>query len=95
MGRTLNCLACGSGQESFAQAFFQAGYKAYIAPRGDGAYANAGVLFVLGFFYHLLTAARLGDNPTNYTNQEAVALAATIDADYTRGTRAFHYHGAQ
>ncbi len=92
MGRTLICYACGSGREPFAQAFLKAGYKAYIAPRGDGVYGNAGVLFIIGLFYHLMTATRIGDEPTCHTDQEAVALAAALDANTPRGTCAFHYY---
>ena len=90
-GRTLISIACGSGQEVFAQAFLQAGFKAYIAPR-PAAHINSIILFVIGFFYHLLAATRLEDEPLHHTHQEAVALAAQADADYTQGTRAFHYY---
>jgi len=90
MGRTLVCLACGAGQESFAQAFLKAGYKGYIAPQGNYINANAAMLFVIAFFYHLLTESRIEDEPTRYTDQEAVALASALDADYPRGTRIFH-----
>ncbi len=90
-GRTLICLACGSGQEPFAPAFLKSGYQAYIAPRGKGVEVNATVLFVIGFFYHMMAATR-GDNESfHHTAQEAVALAAEADADFTQGTRTFHY----
>ena len=92
MGRTLICYACGSGQEPFARAFLKAGYKAYIAPSGEGVYGNAGALFVIGFFYHLLTTTRLNDKPTCHTEEGAVALAAEFDANTPRGTRPFHYY---
>ncbi len=90
-GRTLICYACGAGGEAFAQAFLNAGCRAYIAAGGRGAYANAAVLFVIGFFYHLVTATRIDDEPTSHTDAEAVLLASAMDADYPRGTRAFHY----
>jgi len=92
MGRTLVCVACGAGQESFAQAFLKAGYKGYIAPQGNYINANAAMLFVIAFFYHLLTESRIEDEPTHHTDQEAVALASALDADYPRGTRTFHYY---
>ena len=92
MGRTLICYACGSGREPFARAFLEAGYKAYIAPIGSGVYGNAAVLFVLGLFYHLLTASRLDDEPTCHTDHEAVSLAAEFDANTPRGTRPFRYY---
>ena len=92
MGRTLVCVACGAGQEPFAQAFLKAGYTGYIAPQGNYINANAAMVFVVAFFYHLLTESRIEDEPTRYTDQEAVALAAALDADYPRGTRVFHYY---
>lgn len=92
MGRTLVCVACGAGQEPFAQAFLKAGYKGYIAPQGNYINANAAMVFVIAFFYHLLTESRIEDEPTSHTDQEAVALASALDADYPRGTRIFHYY---
>lgn len=91
-GRTLICLSCGAGQEAFAEAFLKAGFAGYIASQGDGSYANAAILFVIAFFYHLLTESRIDDAPTYYTDREAVALASALDADYPRGTRTFHYY---
>ena len=52
------------------------------------------MLFVIAFFYHLLTESRIDDAPTHYTDREAVALASALDADYPRGTRTFHYYSA-
>lgn len=92
MGRTLVCVGCGAGQEPFAPAFLKAGYKGYIAPQGDYINANAAMMFVIGFFYHLLTESRIEDEPNHYTDQEAVALASALDGDYPRGTRIFHYY---
>lgn len=92
MGRTLICVGCGAGQEEFAQAFLKAGFKGYIAPQADYIYANAAMMFVIGFFYHLLTESRIDDNPTKYTDQEALVLASTIDGDHPRGTRIFRYY---
>lgn len=91
-GRTLLSIACGSGKELLAKAFLQADFKAYIAPGGAGVHTNSTILFVIGFFYHLLAATRLEDEPLHHTHQEAVSLAAQSDADYTQGTRAFHYY---
>ena len=91
-GRTLICIACGSGQDSFAHAFVKAGYKAYIAPRGGGVHINAAVLFIVGFFYHLMAANRLDDEPLQHTDQEAAVLASQADVNYTHGTLAFHYY---
>ncbi len=93
MGRTLICLGCGAGRESFAQAFLKAGYRAYIAPEGNYVNANAAMLFVIGFFYHLLTEGRLEDRRVGLTDQDSVTLASVLDADYHPcGTRAFHYY---
>ncbi|MGI4788081.1 MAG: hypothetical protein ACRYFS_04445 [Janthinobacterium lividum] len=92
MGRTLVCCSCGAGQEPFAQAFLEAGYKGYIAPQGNYINANAAMIFVIAFFYHLLTESRIDDEPTKLTDQEAVSLASALDADYPRGTRTFHYY---
>ena len=91
-GRTLICLSCGAGQETFAEAFLKAGFAGYIASQGNYIYANAAMLFVITFFYHLLTESRIDDAPTYYTDREAVALASALDADYPRGTRTFHYY---
>ena len=90
-GRTIISIACGSGQEDFAQAFLAAGCHAYIAPQGDYVDSNASVLFVAGFFYHLLAEAR-GSQPKTYTIEEAVQRAAAMDADCTQGTRLFRYY---
>ena len=91
-GRTLICIGCGSGQEAFAQAFLRAGFRAYIAPRGSGTHTNATLLFIAGFFYHLLAATRVYDEPLPHTDQEAVLLAAQADPEYTRGTRTYHFY---
>lgn len=91
-GRTLICIACGSGQDTFAQAFRECGYKAYIAPRGNGVHMNAAVLFIIGFFYHLMAGTRLDAEPFHHTAEEAVALAAQADTNYTEGTCTFHYY---
>lgn len=91
-GRTIICIACGSGQDQFAQAFLEAGYKAYIAPQGGGVHVNSAVLFIIGFFYHLMAATRLDDQPFQHTDLEAVALAAQADADFAQGTRTFHLY---
>ncbi len=91
-GRTLICLGCGAGQEPFGQAFLTAGFKDYIAPQGDYINANAAMIFVIAFFYHLLTESRIDDEPTAHTNQEAVALASALDGDYPRGTQMFRYY---
>ena len=91
-GRTLISTACGSGHELLAKAFLGAGFKDYIAPRGPGVHINSVMLFVIGFFYHLLAGTRLEDEPMYHTHQEALSLAAQADASYTQGTRAFHYY---
>ena len=93
-GSTLICLSCGAGQEAFAEAFLKAGFAGYIAAEGNDIYANAAMLCVIAFSYHLLTARRLDDAPTYYTDREAAALASALDADYPRGTRTFHYYSA-
>lgn len=90
-GRTLISLACGSGHEEFAEAFLKAGCSAYIAPREAYVDSNASVLFVAGFFYHLLAESRDAERIT-YSEAEAVQRAAAIDADYTYGTRPFHFY---
>jgi len=92
MGRTLICIGCGAGQEELAQAFLKAGFKGYIAPQANYINANAGMMFVISFFYHLLAESRIEDAPVKYTDQEAVALASVLDADFPRGTRLFSYY---
>ncbi len=52
------------------------------------------MLFVIAFFYHLLTESRIDDAPTCYMDRKAVALASALDADYPRGTRTFHYYSS-
>jgi hypothetical protein len=89
-GRTLLCVACAAGQETLAQAFFMAGYRAYIAS-SQSVLGWAGILFVIGFFYHLITANRIDDAPTSYTDAEAVSLASRMDAQCARGTLPFRY----
>lgn len=93
-GRTLICLSCGAGQEAFAEAFFKAGFTGYIAAQGNYISANAAMLFVIAFFYHLLTESRIDDEPTHYTDQEAVTRASALDIDYPRGTQVFHYYSS-
>lgn len=82
--------ACGSGRAPFAQAFLAAGYRAYIAPTSyyDG---DATILFVLGFFYHLLAASRDYAERV-YTDKEASERAAALDVDFQFGTRTFCYY---
>ena len=90
--RTIICIACGSGQDQFAQAFLESGYKAYIAPRGGGVHVNSAVLFIISFFYHLMAATRLDDQPFQHTDLEAVALATQADTNFAQGTLTFHYY---
>ena len=89
-GRVLICGACSAGTETLAQAFFTAGYKAYIAS-GAAVYGLAGILFEIGFFYHLMSVTRIDQALTNCTEQEAVMLAARMDAKDPRGTLPFRY----
>lgn len=89
---TLVSIACGSGRRPLAGAFLKAGYSSYVAPI-DGYDGDAVLLFVTGFFYHLLAEDRdLCER--SYSEEEAVERAAAMDREFEHGTRVFrHYAG--
>ena len=91
---TLVSTACGSGREPLAAAFLAAGYDAYVAPVGRYHDSDAAVLFVAGFFYHLLAEDR-DYAATAYTEVEAVRRAASIDRDSRFGTGVFRHYSAK
>lgn len=89
---TLVSVACGSGRKPLAEAFLAAGYEAYVAPVEEYYDGDSAVLFVAGFFYHLLAEDR-DYAPMSYTAREATERAAAMDEHFELGTRAFRYHG--
>ena len=80
---------CGSGRRAFAEAFLASGCRSYIGFTGETD-ADAGNLFILGFFYHLLTHDR--DPQFDCTEQEAFERAARIDMWSRWGTHRARYH---
>jgi hypothetical protein len=87
---TLICSATSG--ELWAEAFLSAGYQTYIAPsKADIAY-NSEILFITGFFYHLLLHT-LDYTDKKLTPKESVIAAASMDKYYECGTRLFHYYG--
>lgn len=87
---TLICAVCGAGQQPFADAFLQSGYKAYIAPRTDYVDADAAIIFISTFFYFLMAEDR-DYSSAHYNEAEATRLASLVDPDFNQGTRAFQY----
>ena len=84
-------LACGGGREVWAKAFLDAGYKSYIGATRDYVDMNASVLFIAGFFYHLLMPS-CDYTDKSFTSSEAVQEAAAMDKHYDWGTQLFRYY---
>lgn len=85
-------LICGATSgEHWAKAFLAVGYKAYIAPTQANLACNSYLLFIMGFFYHLLMDT-LDYTNKNFTPQESVIAAALMDQHYQYGTKLFHYY---
>jgi hypothetical protein len=87
---TLICGGAASG-EVWAKAFLSVGYKVYIAPAQEDLACNSKLLFIIGFFYHLLMH-RLDYTDKIFTPQESVAEAAAMDKHYEFGTQLFRYY---
>ena len=85
-------LICGAASgQLWAEAFISAGYQGYIAPTNQDLSCNSEILFLTGFFYHLLI------HNLDYTNQrltlqESVIAAASMDSYYEYGTKLFRYY---
>ena len=88
-GKCVIWSGCGSGRRAFAEAFLSSGCRSYIGFTGE-ADSDAGTLFTLGFFYHLLAHDR--DPQFDCTEQEAFERAARIDVWSRRGTHRVRYH---
>ena len=77
-GRTVINLGCNSGLEPFANAFLEAGCKAYVGPDGP-VDQDAAALFAISFFYHLLSSER--DPSLACGDEEAVQRAAALGTE--------------
>lgn len=86
-GKKVLFCGCGSGRRLFAQAFLQAGCESYIGCVGE-VDSDAGIMFVLSYFYHLLSEDR-GDTPVS--DRQAFQRAAAFDAQSASGTSRFRY----
>lgn len=85
-------LICGaSSGEHWAKAFLSTGYQAYIAPTQPDLALNSYILFITGFFYHLLIHT-LDYTDQKFTLQESVIAAALMDKYYEYGTKLFNYY---
>jgi len=85
---TLIAVGCGGGKLTFADAFLAAGYEAFVGAATDYVDGNASLLFLVGFFYHLLAESQ-DYAPQGYTIEEAVVRASEIDRDFAEGMQAF------
>lgn len=91
-GRTVVALGCGNGREPLAQAFLDAGCRAYagaIRPVDQDSTA----MFGIAFFYHLLSAGR--DRRLSCSEREAAERAAGFDSDSKEGTHLFRYYSRE
>ncbi|MGL4881138.1 MAG: hypothetical protein ACRC8K_08740 [Waterburya sp.] len=85
-------LICGAiTGEKWQQSLFEVGFKAYIAPKQVDLTNNSYLLFIIGFFYHLLIHT-LDYSDRKLTPQEAVIAAAGMDKQYKYGTQLFEYY---
>jgi hypothetical protein len=85
-------LVCGATSgELWAESFLSAGYQTYIAPTKADVACNSEILFITGFFYHLLLHT-LDYTDQRLTPKEAVIAAALMDNHYECGTGLFHYY---
>jgi hypothetical protein len=88
-GRTILSGGCSSGREPLARAFLESGCRAYIGPAED-VDQDAGALFSIGFFYHLLSRDR--DPEVGCTDREAAERASRFDTHARSGTHLFRYY---
>lgn len=85
-------LICGSTSEkSWAKAFLDVGYQAYVAPIEPDLASNSYMLFLTGFFYYL-TMHGLDYTDQQFSPQESTIKAAAMDRDYQFGTQLFRYY---
>ena len=88
-GRTVISGGCASGKKPLAEAFLEGGCRAYIGPFED-VDQDADALFIIGFFYHLLSRDR--DSRAVCTDREAAERAALFDTHARSGTHLFRYY---
>jgi len=88
-GRTVVSGGCSSGREPLARAFLESGCRAYLGPIDD-VDQDAGALFIIGFFYHLLSRDR--DSEVHCTDREAAERASRFDSLARSGTHLFRYY---
>jgi len=88
-GRTVISGGCASGREPLAHAFLASGCRAYLGPVED-VDQDADALFIIGFFYHLLTRSR--DPQVACTDREAAVRAGQFDTHARAGTHLFRYY---
>jgi hypothetical protein len=85
-------LICGATSgEHWSKAVLAVGYRAYIAPIQADLACNSYLLFLVGFFYHLLMH-NLDYTDKKFTSQESVIAAALMDRYYQYGTKLFRYY---
>lgn len=94
-GRTVIAMGCTYGREELAKAFIDTGCRAYIASGADGTHIDqdSNILFVIAFFYHLLSSSR--DPHAIRTDKQAVEKAAVIDTEFKEGTHLYRYYDSQ
>jgi hypothetical protein len=87
-------LICGATSgELWSEAFLSVGYKQFIAPTKADIACSSEILFITGFFYHLLIhTLDYSDSDKRLTPKESVIAAASMDKYYECGTRLFHYY---
>jgi hypothetical protein len=85
-------LICGATSgDLWVEAFLSAGYKSYIAPSQADIAINSEILFITGFFYHLLLHT-LDYTDKKLTPKQSVIAAASMDKHYECGTQLFQYY---
>jgi len=88
-GRTVISGGCSSGREPLARAFLRSGCLAYLGPIED-VDQDADALFIIGFFYHLLSRDRHTD--LSCSDKEAAELEGRFDTRARSGTHLFRYY---
>jgi hypothetical protein len=99
--RGIISMGCGTGRQELAQAFLHTGCRAFLGPDDLGPEdvhidQDANALFVITFFYHLLSGVR---SPAHHrveaeaeAEAEAVRRAAAADSDLREGTHLYRYY---
>jgi hypothetical protein len=96
-GRGIISMGCGTGRQELAQAFLHTGCRAFLGPDDLGPEdvhidQDADTLFVITFFYHLLSGVR---SPAHFRDEaEAVQRAVAADSDLREGTHLYRYYKA-